>query len=31
MCHESSGAALSQTIGIGKGQVTLEDIPSTPS
>jgi molybdopterin-dependent oxidoreductase alpha subunit len=26
MCHESSGAALSQTIGIGKGQVTLEDI-----
>src|SRR3984885_4103757 len=25
MCHESSGAALSQTIGIGKGQVTLED------
>ncbi len=28
MCHESSGAALSQTIGIGKGQVTLEDISS---
>jgi molybdopterin-dependent oxidoreductase alpha subunit len=26
MCHESSGAALSQTIGIGKGVVTLEDI-----
>ena len=26
MCHESSGAALNQTIGIGKGQVTLEDI-----
>jgi molybdopterin-dependent oxidoreductase alpha subunit len=26
MCHESSGAALSQTIGIGKGQVTLADI-----
>ena len=26
MCHESSGAALPQTIGIGKGQVTLEDI-----
>jgi molybdopterin-dependent oxidoreductase alpha subunit len=26
MCHESSGAALSQAIGIGKGQVTLEDI-----
>src|ERR1700733_2085195 len=26
MCHESSGAALTQTIGIGKGMVTLEDI-----
>jgi molybdopterin-dependent oxidoreductase alpha subunit len=26
MCHESSGAALTQTIGIGKGQVTIEDI-----
>jgi anaerobic selenocysteine-containing dehydrogenase len=26
MCHESSGAALTQTIGIGKGTVTLEDI-----
>jgi molybdopterin-dependent oxidoreductase alpha subunit len=26
MCHESSGAALSETIGIGKGQVTIEDI-----
>ena len=26
MCHESSGAALNQTIGIGKGTVTLEDI-----
>ena len=26
MCHESSGAALSETIGIGKGVVTLEDI-----
>lgn len=25
MCHESSGAALSQTVGIGKGSVTLED------
>jgi molybdopterin-dependent oxidoreductase alpha subunit len=25
MCHESSGAALSQTLGIGKGSVTLED------
>jgi len=29
MCHESSGAALSQTIGIGKGTVTLEDIETT--
>jgi molybdopterin-dependent oxidoreductase alpha subunit len=26
MCHESSGAALGETIGIGKGTVTLEDI-----
>ncbi len=26
MCHESSGAALSQTIGVGKGSVTLDDI-----
>jgi molybdopterin-dependent oxidoreductase alpha subunit len=26
MCHESSGAALNQTIGIGKGTVTLKDI-----
>ena len=26
MCHESSGAALGQTIGIGKGSVTLDDI-----
>jgi molybdopterin-dependent oxidoreductase alpha subunit len=26
MCHESSGAGLSQTLGIGKGSVTLEDI-----
>ncbi len=25
MCHESSGAALSETIGIGKGTVTLRD------
>src|SRR5262245_48674100 len=25
MCHESSGAALSETIGIGKGTVTLAD------
>jgi len=26
MCHESSGAALNQTIGVGKGVVTLADI-----
>jgi molybdopterin-dependent oxidoreductase alpha subunit len=26
MCHESSGSALSQTIGVGKGVVTLEDL-----
>jgi molybdopterin-dependent oxidoreductase alpha subunit len=26
MCHESSGLALSQTIGVGKGSVTLDDI-----
>jgi formate dehydrogenase major subunit len=26
MCHESSGTALTQTIGIGKGSVTLKDI-----
>ena len=26
MCHESSGAALGHTIGIGKGTVTLDDI-----
>lgn len=26
MCHESSGVALSQTLGIGKGSVTLNDL-----
>ncbi|MBC9725362.1 FdhF/YdeP family oxidoreductase [Streptomyces sp. TRM68367] len=26
MCHESSGSALVETIGIGKGSVTLEDL-----
>ena len=26
MCHESSGAALSETIGVGKGTVTMKDI-----
>ena len=26
MCHESSGVALSNTLGIGKGSVTLDDI-----
>jgi len=25
MCHECSGYGLSQTLGIGKGAVTLED------
>ncbi|WP_086820801.1 FdhF/YdeP family oxidoreductase [Allokutzneria sp. NRRL B-24872] len=28
MCHESSGAALKETIGIGKGSVSLEDVES---
>lgn len=26
MCHESSGAGLSETVGIGKGSVTLDDL-----
>lgn len=26
MCHESSGSGLSETLGIGKGSVTLEDL-----
>jgi molybdopterin-dependent oxidoreductase alpha subunit len=26
MCHESSGSGLSQTVGIGKGSVTLDDL-----
>ena len=26
MCHESSGSALSQTLGVGKGSVSLEDL-----
>ena len=29
MCHESSGAALNETIGIGKGCVTLKDFEKT--
>ena len=29
MCHESSGAALNETIGIGKGTVTLEELETT--
>lgn len=29
MCHESSGSALSETIGIGKGTVTLRDIETS--
>lgn len=28
MCHESSGAALSRSIGIGKGSVTIDDFPA---
>jgi molybdopterin-dependent oxidoreductase alpha subunit len=27
MCHESSGAALSETLGVGKGSVSLDDLP----
>ncbi|MDK0518893.1 FdhF/YdeP family oxidoreductase [Streptomyces sp. ML-6] len=26
MCHESSGSALTETLGVGKGSVTLEDL-----
>jgi molybdopterin-dependent oxidoreductase alpha subunit len=26
MCHESSGAALNETLGVGKGSVTLDDV-----
>ena len=26
MCHESSGAALSETLGVGKGNVSLDDL-----
>ena len=29
MCHESSGKALSETLGIGKGSVVLEDLHGT--
>lgn len=29
MCHEASGAALSETLGIGKGSVTLDDFNHT--
>ena len=29
MCHESSGVALLETIGFGKGSVTLEDFPQS--
>jgi molybdopterin-dependent oxidoreductase alpha subunit len=29
MCHESSGSALTETIGVGKGTVTLEDFDLT--
>ena len=27
MCHESSGAALTETIGVGKGSVLIDDLP----
>ncbi|MCJ1696371.1 FdhF/YdeP family oxidoreductase [Rathayibacter caricis] len=30
MCHESSGSALTETIGIGKGSVSLRDIERAP-
>ena len=30
MCHESSGVALTETLGIGKGSVTLEDFNVVP-
>ena len=30
MCHESSGSALTETIGVGKGTVTLEDFDPGP-
>src|SRR3954462_8590393 len=26
MCHESSGSALTETLGVGKGSVSLEDL-----
>ena len=29
MCHESSGTALSETLGIGKGSVTLDGVSLT--
>jgi len=31
MCHESSGCALTETIGVGKGTVTLEDFEAADS
>jgi anaerobic selenocysteine-containing dehydrogenase len=31
MCHESSGVAMVETLGIGKGTATLEDMESTGS
>jgi molybdopterin-dependent oxidoreductase alpha subunit len=27
MCHESSGSALTETLGVGKGSVSLDDLP----
>ncbi|AWB82911.1 hypothetical protein C3B44_01950 [Corynebacterium yudongzhengii] len=29
LCHESTGAALTQTVGLGKGSVTMKDIETT--
>lgn len=29
MCHESSGVAMSSTVGVGKGTVTLEDVETS--
>ena len=29
MCHESSGVAMVETLGVGKGTATLEDMEST--
>ena len=31
MCHESSGVALRETLGVGKGTVQLEDFDAAPT